>query len=490
MDRINPFLCITYLFFPSFCCCFSKKLSVCFIILLVCLQLLVLFCWWLLFCVLFRVPYMNRTFITHAIPNTADVTLYVLGGNPISHIPPRPGVYANGTRFATFESFLERINRVDRSKKVFIPPNMLVTTIDNSFDMNHAQLHKFDSVPNILRDVALPRLSATKRNASTGNSIFVTNYEDRGFDAYGGNKMKRQYMAGLTSEHVREYVALSRPTMNKALECLSKGTLPHTCIFEMVQEITFIVHTGKTGQMTTIDRLFLQTGASAFSAVSKTYQLGDILHMPWITQKHILKHDTYIRHLKQNLKQGNYNGLFKSLKDNGYKESDIMVEYLHNILALTLQWTILMEELLNTNAQPTDAFLYHHLQQHPTAAFVISSNDKTKESTHTVHVLEDIMKHHSKPIDLTNAKKCPFAKSFIYTPENAVVVQNTTIIEQEGNWAFGRGYRRCAGEILTLEMMKEWIRTFKTIDFSYTRHEPLNTFGFSYKYNATYTLKQ
>ena len=137
--------------------------------------------------------------------------------------------------------------------------------------------------------------------------------------------------------------------------------------------------------------------------------------------------------------------------------------------------------------------MYEHLQRHPTAALVVSSNYKTKrlnrKPTHTVHALEDIMKHHKTPIDPSNAKHCPFAKQFIYTPEEAIVVQNTTIIEQEGNWAFGRGYRRCSGEILTLEMMKEWIRIFKSVNFTYTRYQALDTFGFSYKFNASYTLK-
>ena len=36
-----------------------------------------------------------------------------------------------------------------------------------------------------------------------------------------------------------------------------------------------------------------------------------------------------------------------------------------------------------------------------------------------------------------------------------------------------------AGEILTLEMMKEWIRIFKSVDFTYTRYQALDTFGFS-----------
>ena len=484
-------LWVLYTCLPSLAFVSCKKLSCGLVTLAVCLQVLVIFCWWLVLCAAFRVPYMNPTFYTHTLPNTVDFALYVLSGKATDNIPPRPGVFANHTRFARFESFLERINRTDRSKPAFVPPDMLVSAIDDAFDMDPDRFHKFDSVPNLLRDVALPRLSATRRNATTGNSIFVTNYEDRGFDQYGGNKMKRQYMAGLTRKDVMHYVSLCRPSMLEAMECLSGDDLPHTCIFDMVQEITFIVHTGKRDQLTDNDRGFIQSGASAFSAVSKSYKLGDILHMPWITQKHILKHDSYIRHLKGKIKDGSYQGLFKSLKDNGYKESDIMVEYLHNILALTLQWTILMEELLQSNASPSDVFLYEHLKRHPTAALVVSSNYKSKrlnkKPTHTVHILEDIMKDHKTPIDPSNAKHCPYAKQFIYTPEQAIVVQNTSIIETEGNWAFGRGYRRCAGEILTLEMMKEWIRIFKSVDFKYTRYQALDTFGFSYKFNATFT---
>ena len=83
------------------------------------------------------------------------------------------------------------------------------------------------------------------------------------------------------------------------------------------------------------------------------------------------------------------------------------------------------------------------------------------------------MKDHKTPIDPSNAKHCPYAKQFIYTPEQAIVVQNTNIIETEGNWAFGRGYRRCAGEVLTLEMMKEWIRILKALISSTRGIKPL-----------------
>ena len=76
-------------------------------------------------------------------------------------------------------------------------------------------------------------------------------------------------MAGLTHKDVMHYVSLCRPIMFEALDCLSGDDLPHDCIFDMVQEITFIVHTGKRDQMTRTDRQFIQTGARAFSVVSK-----------------------------------------------------------------------------------------------------------------------------------------------------------------------------------------------------------------------------
>ena len=169
--------------------------------------------------------------------------------------------------------------------------------------------------------------------------------------------MKRQYMAGLTRKDVMHYVSLCRPSMLEAMECLSGDDLPHDCIFDMVQEITFIVHTGKRDQLTDNDRGFIQAAARApLARFPKATNSVIFCTCRGSHKKHILKHDSYIRHLKGKIKDGSYQGLFKSLKDNGYKESDIMVEYLHNILALTLQWTILMEELLQSNAEPRMCF--------------------------------------------------------------------------------------------------------------------------------------
>lgn len=447
------------------------------------------------FCLLLEIPYWNRTFITHAIPNTVDFLGYSLAGRPVSQLR-KPGHYDNGTKFAEYESLIDRINT---GEPRFIPPKQLLQTVSNiTFDMNSSKLYKFDSVPPILRDVALPRLSSHSRTSNvdynSGSSIFVTNLEDRGTDSYGDNAMKRKYMAGLTAEHIQDYVERCTPYMEKALECM-KSRSPHDCIFEAIQDITFIVHTHTEPE--DIDREFIITGAEGFSAVNSIAVLGDSLFMPWTIQKHILKHNSYIERLREKLEDGTFKGLFKSLKDNDYRETDILVEYMHNVLALTLQWTILMEELVEASTgahDATDEFIYNHIKKHPTAAFVISSktidgsSGPVSDTTHIVHDMKAVMAHHPNGVNLNNAKACPFHDTWAKTPEGAVIAANTSIIEEEGNWGFGKGYRRCSGEVLTLEMMKKWIEIIHTVDYEYTRGETIGTFGFSYKYDSTFKL--
>lgn len=448
---------------------------------------------------LFSVPYWNRTFFTHAVPNIFDFIGYVFDGRPTDNPPKIPGVDENGVRFAKFESFIDRLLRNDDIEKyTYIPPKLLTKAIDKGdFDMNPELFHKFDSVPNILRDVALPRLSSHRRNVSTGVSIFTTNLEDRGFDKDGGNLKKRQYMDGLKMSNIQDYVSRCSASMEKAIQCMINGDLPHLCIFEAVKDITFIIHTHNLPEK--IDKEFIESGADAFSAVSEVYKLDEVLFMPWATQKHILKHDNYIDRLKNKLKDGTFKGLFKSLKDNGYNEADIVVEYLHNVLAMTLQWTILMEELVMDSKSKTDAtdeYIYNHLKKKPTAAFVISSLNKNGKMpsnrsapTHLTHALQEMMSNYPNPVNLNNRKVCPFAKNFIKSAEGAVIMQSTKIIEEKGNWGFGKGYRRCAGEVLTLEIMKSWIIKIHERNFEYVREEePIGTFGFAYKYRSTFKL--
>lgn len=426
---------------------------------------------------MFEFHYYNQTLLTHSVPNIVD---YISYGKKRTQIP-YVGELENGTKFAEFESLIDRIRRRNTSK-TFVPPKQYIYLEEKEFDMDEHIFHKFDSVPPILRDVALPRPSAYSRTPLTGTSVFVTNYVDRG----PNNEMKRKYMEGLDNETIHTYVDMCKDSMKVAIQCMENGS-PHDCIFEAVKNITFLVHAG-TPVPDGIHKKFIETGAEAFSSVAQINTPEDAIFMPTITQKHILKHKRYIRELKQ-LKPTV--GLFKTLKDNGYKEEDIMVEYLHNILALTLQWTILMEELLERNENnATDLFIYHHLQNNPTAAFVVSSMDIDGHSppddlpTHTVHDMKEIMKGKQASSDYTVT--CPYTgESYKVTPEGAIVMKGTSIIEQEGNWGFGRGYRRCAGEVLTLEMMKEWIRTIHQKPYQFTKGIKTATFGFGYKYNST-----
>ena len=438
------------------------------------------------FCCLFlQVPYWNRTIVTHAIPNFVDFVGYQLQGKLITEIP-NPGEYKNGTKFADFESLIDRVRRRDGSYTYF-PPKQLIEREVYTFDMDKTKLFKFDSVPPILRDVALPRLSShdTKSNIrhKSGSSIFVTNYEDRGEN----NEMKRKYMQGLSATDVADYVQRCEPVMYDALYCMGNQTQnPHHCIFDAVKRITFIVHTHLEPEQ--IDREFIETGAAAFTAVSDAKVLSDVVFMSIVTQQHILKHDMYIARLKEKLEDGTYKGLFKSLKENDYREEDILVEYLHNILALTLQWTILMEELVEVSS-PGDGmeFIYNHIKQNPTAAFVISAT-RGDNVTHKIHFMKEIMAVHPQGVNLANAKKCPFNKQWIHTPEDAVVASGTTIIEEDGNWGFGKNYRRCAGEVLTIEMMKRWIEIVHTRPFTFVKGERNGTFGFGYQYKSSFTI--
>ena len=98
------------------------------------------------------------------------------------------------------------------------------------------------------------------------------------------------------------------------------------------------------------------------------------------------------------------------------------------------------------------------------------------------------MKPYRDDLSIANKVACPHGKKWFQSQENAVVAEGTWIIEQDGNWGFGRGERRCAGEVLTLEVMKAWIQEFQKESFQYIRGERTDTFGFGYKYKSKITV--
>ena len=461
----------------------SKCAKICLIVFLVILFILFLF-------LVLRVPVFNITFYTHGIPNSVHFIGYVFDGRP-RQIPSNPGYADNGTKIAEFESLVSRISRYDET---FFPPKQFVQFEKDTF--NTSGMYKFDSVPPVVRDVALPRVSSWSRTSNidhkSGTSIFVTNLEDRG--EYNGlkNGMKYRYMSGLSQSHIEEYVELCKPSMQEAVSCLLGGHLPHDCVYTAVKNMTFLIHTGQEGEEEDIE--FIESGVNGFTSSSGITSVWISLFMPYEVQMHILKHDSYIARLKKGLDEGRYDGLFRSLKENGYNEADILVEYLHNILAMTIQWTILMEELL-ADASPTYEYIYKHIKKHPTAGFVISSRSKSgslpkdrDEHTHVLHVMKKIMKPFRGNVSIDNKVSCPQGQKFLNSQENAVLAEGTWIIEEDGNWGFGRGERRCAGEVLTLEIMKAWIQEYKKESFKYIRGERLETFGFGYKYNSEIQL--
>ena len=435
----------------------------------------------------------NKTTLTHSLPNTIELLSFE-GIHGVDHLKEM------GLKKATddLQDISARLDNQNTTCKfnndkicAFIPPRFYAQIEKQSFNV-HQTLHKFDSVPNIIRDIALPRISALVKNASSGTSIFLTNLEDRGYEGSHDNIMKLRYMKGLDSEHIQKYKDLTKPVLKKALDNLnSSDTSFHNSVLDAIINITFIIHSREYPEQDDID--FIKSGVEAFTSVNSVNEPSEALKNPEAIQRHILKHDYYMDRVYRKLRTNDYGGLFKSLKDNGYNEADIVVEYLHNILAMTIQWTILMQEIVELkqpNFEPlTSEQLYTHLKTNPTAKFVISNVDKDSEHdeshTHVIHSLKEVMKGHA-PIDPTKNQSCPFAHLWKKTPEQAVVVKGTEIIEQDGNWGFGRGYRRCAGEVLTIEFMKMWVDVLRENKqgCSLSNRIPYGRFGFTKKYKT------
>ena len=387
------------------------------------------------------------------------------------------------TRTFHFGGFLQKqgsfTSRVLQSQKqlqsrgqqrMFMPPNMDIEFRTQSFHLNGT--YKQNAVPIFLRDIAMPRKSWG--SGFLGRSVFLTNVQDRG----PRNQLKRLYMSALTGEKIAAYVASQEMAMHNTARALTKcankpnTTCVHETVKSFVRDAVFWIHAER--EMEEEDRLFWDSGFAALNAINTIKGAGDIFWMTAPLWNHIQKHEPYVKRLASKIQDGTFGGLFRDLSAAGLTATDVAVEYLHNIFAGGMQWTDLFEVVLLdlpfTGTSPTYSWVYETIRMRPIAPFVISSttsngllSSKSSQPSHIIHSMNDILPAFG-PHDPERLKEnsqtitCPVSGKSITSPDGAVVVSGTQILEGEGNWGFGRGARRCAGEVLTLEMTLAWLK--------------------------------
>lgn len=420
--------------------------------------------------------------------NTLDLMIYAM------NIPRR--TFDIGNVLTATGNFEDRVSHTGLNR-LFLPPDMDVQMIDDAFNLTGT--FKKNSVPLFIRDVALPRSSWGR--GFNGNSVFVTNVADRGEN----NKLKRIYMAAFTGPKIQTYMNMITPTVEQCAHDVHACTADpdtlcvHVVIRNCVREIVFKIHTETDMVWNSTDHDFWTSAINAFNAVNELDSLGDLLWTTDALWAHIAKHDNYMTHLDTHISNAIFQGIFADWVSKGMTKKDVTVEYLHNIFAAGIQWTHLLERLLihlPFNDMSSE-WIYEFLRTDPITAFIISSTTETgivgsdtSKPSHVLHMMRPIMAAYG---DMKKSRlvgktiTCPVTGQSITTPRGANVEAGTSIIEAPGNWAFGRGKRRCAGEVITIQLVKLWMTTFqeKHSSLTYQRQGVAGTLGFGSIWNST-----
>jgi len=294
------------------------------------------------------------------------------------------------------------------------------------------EFHKSGGVPSLLMDIA--------KLTPKGTSVFIQNLADRGPE----NQRKVEYMSALTHAHLEQH----RKTIRRVLRdpCKSKTLL------DRVIEITWRLHFGKPPCPRAVE--FFHHFRGAFSDIS--------LSALWtVRQQFIHKKPVYVEFLRLEVQDASKESIVGVWKSRGFfSEEDMIVEFSHNILAMTMQWFLLSREALTdrvfASSDPSNFF-----NTHAFASSIVSLNN------HGQRVVAQVASN----------KKCPFQSSIFshrrtttYDKDleeltgGEIVPRGEVVNLAPEYMAHGKGYRRCAGEVLNYIYLEELLHS--PVEFS------------------------
>jgi hypothetical protein len=298
------------------------------------------------------------------------------------------------------------------------------------------QFHKKGSIPTAIMDIA--------RLTTKGTSVFIENLSDRGPE----NQRKVQYMSALTRPHLEQH----RTTIRNVL----RDPCPSSTLLDRVIEITWRLHFGKPPCPQAIE--FFHSFRAAFSDRS--------LYGIWTSRQHfILQKPHYVEFLCREVQAATVESIagvwMSTLLSRQFTVEDMVVEISHNMLAMPMQWFLLSREALKNP--------------------VLASSDPSTffNSNAFAPSIVSLDNHHQRVIaqiepTVSNPKKCPYQSSRscpLYRrttrfnqdleelPHGEIVPCGEAINVAPEFLAFGKGYRRCAGEVLTHIYLEELLHS-------------------------------
>jgi hypothetical protein len=296
------------------------------------------------------------------------------------------------------------------------------------------QFHKKGSIPTAIMDIA--------QLTTKGTSVFIENLSDRGPE----NHRKVQYMSALTRPHLEQH----RKTIRNVLH----NRCPSSTLLDRVIEITWRLHFGKPPCPQAIE--FFHSFRAAFSDRG--------LYGIWTSRQHfILQKPHYVEFLRREVQEATVEsiaGVWMSRLSRLFTVEDMIVEISHNMLAMPMQWFLLSREALkNPVLASSDPSTFFN-----TNAFAPSIASLDNHHQRVIAQIEPTVSNQKK-CPYQSSLSCPYRRTTLFNkdleelPHGQIVPCGEAINVAPEFLAFGKGYRRCAGEVLTHIYLEELLHS-------------------------------
>ena len=360
---------------------------------------------------------------------------------------------------------------------------------------------KKNSLPNFINSLTTP---VDEFGIGKGDSIFRIDYKDRGLD----NEYKKRYKKKKKKKHINIYSNTIRKYLEKNIKSSKNILLFETC-YKICEELTFLLHFGflPSYQDSNNIKIFIDgvSETHQYLLLTKKLDLKKKLYNLAQFEKSIIN---YFPKVLQNQKPCI---IYYWLKDGFFSKNDIFVEFIHNIIGMTYNWTNLIHKYLIllfdgsiprfTTQMDINKYLIE-VMRYVCPVAIISSNNikKNKRVVQDLHSICQNKKYfkYGDNFNIKNikynkykTKQCPFANKFYNSNKKAIIPNGLEIYETDGYVPFGEGYRRCPGEIISLKFLEIFINILSKYTFTINNQsEPDHNFIFvNVDKNAQISLK-
>lgn len=364
----------------------------------------------------------------------------------------------------------------DSLEKNKIHKNLVFPTFDNlhyinkhDVDYSNYKIYgKHNSLSNKMNNLTTPFFWK-------GDSIFRIDYENRGRD----NFTKKEYLKGLTSEKLNLYRNVIKNYFNDIKKDIyvkkKKEYNLHDFCLKITTDLLYLLHFGEKPKKEDFKdiNLFIE------SLISSSFTF----YYSKTSMKHLYNLKFFIKRIYQKIKQCEQNRettiVYSWLNETSFTKQDIIIEFIHNIIGLVINWTntiynYLLELIrlkipyynkeMDMNKYILESFRYlcpvrfvsSKIKNQNAAAIhdvKISTREETFFGNNTNSFNLNRMENYNNFMSKNTDSKCPFYNSI----NKSTVPKNLSIYENEGYTVFGSGYRRCPGEHLSMIFLEEFI---------------------------------